>query len=512
MTRFSTLALLYMAALLLELALRLTYPRFTIGVFLLVALMVRRGITPAGFFLFLAATTSHFVLIQFPDVANHVNLSIYCNVVLMVGIGYAWIRKVRFPTDEDTFDLVRPLLQTGLVLVYAVAGFHKLNVDFLDAEVSCTRTILSRLSAMSKSELVGLPAALVLAAGILAAGYWLFSRSRWRRHLPVVGAAGGTAVVAFAALVALGRAPGFASPGIRTGILVMSVVIVIWELGGGILLAVPRFQAAVLAFSWAMHATLALVSFVDFGALALALLFTFVPRPWFDQLNRPVHLPVLNRSVHGVHLYFVINILTVAVGYHRPLVAGLLFNLAALVFLWPLVATAVASAPRPAWIGVPLMSRVAPRWMMVFPAVLLLHGLTAYLGLRTVGNFSMYSNLRTEGARSNHLLLGSNPLKIWGYQEDVVEFTRVVDMKATAGRQNHPVLGHRLPVVEFRKLIYDLTEAGATIAMTFEYRGTVYSTPDIVNDPVWRVRARDWEMVLMGFRIIQSEGPNQCRW
>lgn len=59
----------------------------------------------------------------------------------------------------------------------------------------------------------------------------------------------------------------------------MAVIVIAWELLGGVLLAVPRAQAAVLAFSWTMHATLALIGFVDFGALALALLLTFVPGP-----------------------------------------------------------------------------------------------------------------------------------------------------------------------------------------------------------------------------------------
>jgi hypothetical protein len=73
--------------------------------------------------------------------------------------------------------------------------------------------------------------------------------------------------------------------------------------------------------------------------------------------------------------------------------------------------------------------------MFVFPVLLLLHGLTSYLGLRTAGNFSMFSNLRTEGARSNHLLLGGNPLKLWGYQEDVVRFIRIDDRRARIGYQ-----------------------------------------------------------------------------
>jgi hypothetical protein len=124
----------------------------------------------------------------------------------------------------------------------------------------------------------------------------------------------------------------------------------------------------------------------------------------------------------------------------------------------------------------------------------------------------MFSNLRTEGASSNHFLLGGNPLKLWSYQEDVVRFVDIDDRRARIGFQYQPLQGNHLPVVEFRKLIYAWTRAGSTVPMTFEYRGTIYSTEDIVNDPAWRRDSRDWEMVLLDFRVIQPDGPNRCRW
>lgn len=67
-----------------------------------------------------------------------------------------------------------------------------------------------------------------------------------------------------------------------------------------------------------------------------------------------------------------------------------------------------------------MLSASMPKFMAVFLIGLCCFGLMPYLGLRTAGTFSMFSNLRTEGPRSNHLLLATNPLKRWGYQEDVV--------------------------------------------------------------------------------------------
>lgn len=77
-----------MTALFLELAEKWTYPVFTLATLLLAALFVWTGITRVTFLIFLVVTTSHFLLVQFPDVANHVNVAIYCNVLMMAGMVY----------------------------------------------------------------------------------------------------------------------------------------------------------------------------------------------------------------------------------------------------------------------------------------------------------------------------------------------------------------------------------------------------------------------------------------
>jgi hypothetical protein len=296
-------------------------------------------------------------------------------------------------------------------------------------------------------------------------------------------------------------------------ILTMVVTVILWELVGGPLLAFPRIQLPLLALSWGMHSTLALIGFVDFAALAFALLFAFIPPPYVSLLNTRLRVPFLGRSLHRAHLYFAICVVGgIVSGLYNRLAAGIVFNLAALVFIWPLLSTLAAPPPRPAWTGVPISSRMTPRWMFIFPVILLLYGMTSYMGLRTAGNFSMFSNLRTEGPASNHFLLRNNPLKLWNYQEDVVSFIDIDDRRARIGYQYQRLKGNQLPVVEFRKLIYAWTRAEVTVPMTFEYRGRVYTTEDIVNEPAWRRDARDWEMVLMDFRVIQPSGPNRCRW
>ena len=266
-----------------------------------------------------------------------------------------------------------------------------------------------------------------------------------------------------------------------------------------------------------MHAVLAMIGFADFSVLAFSLLFTFIPSSYYQVINSYVNLRFPRLRIHRAHAYFMINFLGNLLGaillgglltgthiQYSDQVSGLSFVLAALILTWPILSMVFSSSRRPVWGGVPVLNRHMPKFMFVFLVLLFLYGMTPYLGLRTTGNFTMFSNLRTEGTFSNHLLLRSNPIKVWGYQEDVVRLREIRGARWLEGKS--------LPVVEFRKRIYEWTQAGRTVPLELEYRGEIYSTEDIVKDPVWRTEKRNWEMMLLDFRAIQPEGPNQCSW
>lgn len=511
MKPFATFALLYMTAIFLELSEKWRHPGFTAALLGLVVVLLVTRLTRVTFLVFLAVTTAHFVGVQFPDVANHVNLMIYCNVVMMTAIGYSLVRPGAVRSDDDWFVLVRPILQVTLILVYFLAGFHKLNADFVNPDVSCVRSTLQSLWTMVRGRVVGVPTVALLVVGTGAVAYGLFRGSPLRRQLPRLGVA--ALAVTLLVVVALSAPTGGAlSPTSPWVVLPMVALIILWEVVGGPMLAVPALQLPVMVFSWAMHASLALINFVDFGSLALALLFTFVPPAYQELVGERVRVPLIRRLVPRPILYFALCVVVGLVNARSRVGAGLLFNGAALILLWPMLAAFLGRRPRPAWPGVPLASPLTPRWLFVFPVLLVLHASTSYVGLRTAGNFSMFSNLRTEGERSNHFLLARNPLKVWGYQEDAVRFLQIDDRQANIGYQYQRLQGQSLPVVEFRKLVYLWTRAGRTVPMTIEYQGAVYSTADIVHEPAWRTMRRDWEMRLLDFRSIQSDAPNRCRW
>jgi hypothetical protein len=389
--------------------------------------------------------------------------------------------------------------------------------------------MLGKVVSMMRSQILGVPVALVLAAGVLfivwklIGGARFFARGSWPSTMLLILCVGGVLCGALIVTVEprLGN-PADHYPWVVVGNMVF---VILWELIGGLLLTVPRFQPVILPVALTMHAVLAMIGFIAFGALAFALLFAFIPPNYLRILDSQANLRFRGLLVHRAHVYFVINVLGEILTfihiniYPLPditLVTAMLLNLAVLVLIWPILSAIFTRARRPVWGGVPVLNRRMPKFMFVFVVFLFLYGMTPYFGLRTAGNFSMFSNLRTEENSANHLLLGSNPMKVWGYQEDAVRITAIDD---DFGEDIHgypkSLRVKKLPVVEFRKWIHEWTRAGQAVPLVFKYRGELHETKDITKDPAWRTEERNWEMVLMDFRPIQPgepNRPNRCRW
>ena len=517
----SIFAILYMVSFLCEMTEKWLYPSFAWFFLILINILIFTRITRLKFLIFLVSSTAYILFFRFPEVANHVNLFLILNFALITGLLCSGRRTT---TDHPYFETIQPLLRTGLALVYILAGFHKLNQDFFNPEVSCAgRLLLFRFGPLLTSTVLGIPTVLfiVVGLGIVVGRLWgnaypdLIHRKRLLLSIIMLFF---TVLLGGVLITAHNQLPLT----LRTiTVLSMACLVIVWELLGGALLAVTQLQGPILLFSWMMHASLALIGFVDFGALAFALLFAFVPPAYLKRFNQDSHLQVGAYQFHRVYAYVGILILGgMLAGLHYRLdidlgdikfLSGFLFNLAATIVLWPIFKVLFSSQHIP-WQGVPLWTKQVPPFMGLFTLLILFHGMTPYLGLRTAGNFSMFSNLSTEGSVSNHLLLSSNPLKFWGYQEDVVEVIDIDDKAAKIGHKYRPLKGYRLPVVEFQKLIHKWKKANYTVPIMFVHNNTVYLSQDITQDPTWGTPRSTWETYLMDFRIIQPQGPIECRW
>lgn len=139
--------------------------------------------------------------------------------------------------------------------------------------------------------------------------------------------------------------------------------------------------------------------------------------------------------------------------------------------------------------------------LMVMPVVFFLNGACPYLGLKTETSFAMYSNLRTEGGRSNHLLSPAD-VAPFRFQEDLVE---IID-SSDAGLRGIANSGMFLTWFDLRRRAW----MSPSMSLTFARNGqmivvdSVHDRPDLVPPVSW------WAGRLMPFRPVEQTGPRRC--
>ena len=158
--------------------------------------------------------------------------------------------------------------------------------------------------------------------------------------------------------------------------------------------------------------------------------------------------------------------------------------------------------------ALPLRFRLTP-FSILLAIVLFFNGLSPYLGIKTTTSFSMYSNLRTEGGKSNHWIIPKKAIQIVHYQDDLVEITQ----------SNYPPFQEliderwRIPFVQFQFMLAEARDGGIRdIAVTFRRGGAIYTStaaerdPELAIMPPWIVRK------VSDFRKVPPEGENRPQW
>ncbi len=360
----------------------------------------------------------------------------------------------------------RPIGLT-LLVVYLFTVFHKLNSSFFDPVNSCAGDLLRQAFGMNGLGRPELPPGAVLAAAV------------------------GTVLVEAAILL---------------------------------LLAVPRLRCWGLLLGVGFHAVLAPASFWDFATVVYALYVLLIPTRVFARLAprfgaaRRVAL-----AAFAAHLAISLGISSSGADttpFDLPWHTVQLVTWYAVVapLMIPLLRACLAERPRrhrpdTAWPG----WRCRPAALLVVPLLAFLVGATPYLGLKTVANFSMFSNLRTEQDSTNHLLSGVSVLQIADYQRDTVTVASV-ELSGSSGARK-PRWLRELPYVvlpwqELRRTVALWRVDGVAGARLEYLRGGEWiSVTDAVSDPVLAAPMPWWERHLLSFRAINSgAGAGHCRW
>lgn len=403
-----------------------------------------------------------------PDLDNNLMVTLFFHIPLLCAIAFEVILNFRRLDGEEVFQSLKPLLRYLVAIIYCFAGFHKLNSDFLNPSVSCSRWALETIGRTYLGHSVAL----------------------------------GPGMVRLASMGAL-----------------------ILELGGGLLLFIETLQTTGVCLVLAIHFTVCLLDFTDFAAIMVAGLFAFVSEDFWTwlsqdgQWDRKAGVPKLVSVYAGIQIAVALMMVFTrffSLSYRRIFIARALIYLAGLAALaWG--AIRFRTTGRGPVCGASMSRNQFHAHQWAFVGLLAYQGMTPYLGLGTTGTFSMFSNLTTENGRSNHLLIGPGALRFWPLQDDIV-WIRTIDPRVQYdyARQSsrEPLSGQGLPAIEFRKAVRKWRLRGLRhIQVEYTYHGTNFVSRDITRDPAWNFPERSLAMEALSFRPVQQDGSaNRCRW
>ncbi len=287
---------------------------------------------------------------QFPRMTNHSNLAIFVSVAISILL----VIKLLRPSLKIPPNLVSYTFRVSLIAIYFYSGFHKLNADFFNADVSCANFINQY-------------------------NYKTFFGTNWN-----------------------------VSPGIST-FLQYGTIFMEMLLPFGLLWHKTRKFTAILLLCFHFYLSYnELASFSSFAAfIILGCLIDFSGQP----LNKKnlyalkIYLGITLFTI-GIcpFLFFILKQSAIKIIY----VSG--YNLAYLIFFFMFFrnyAGQISTFKRNYFL--------LPGTCFLFISF---WTLKTYAGLGNSANLTMYSNLMTEKSRSNHFLIDTKKTKLFNLEEN----------------------------------------------------------------------------------------------
>jgi hypothetical protein len=290
------------------------------------------------------------------------------------------------------------------------------------------------------------------------------------------------------------------------------------------LLAPRRTRLLGVALAAGFHFVLGFL-YTGFSATLLAWFALFVPAATLADVDGAA----LRRRAGGALAGFagVWGALQLAPGETRLSAEGLawlLYGLFWLAVLAPCLRNPAAPDPPPAF-AVPYPA------LLALPLLVLANGANPYLGLKNVQAFSMFSNLRTEGGASNHLLIPA-AWQLFDWQRDLVTIHSSSDgvlaeltearryihfFSTTVHPTGHPALDGppprwRLPFVALRARVAHFAREGRTgLRLRFERGGVIREVENAEADP--ELSGQPWLVGKLFLLRAVPEGPRGlCMW
>ncbi|MCJ2188401.1 thiol-disulfide oxidoreductase [Novosphingobium beihaiensis] len=402
----------------------------------------------------LALVTTILYLVRLPVASNNKTITTAFDLSLLVCAGYLYAKGTL--DRSRLYELIRMPARLLLATMYFYGIYHKINTDFLDPTVSCA---------------VGLYKPLAAPFGV-------------EDNL-------------------IGRYAAIWATFVIEGIAIVSLFWRKWFAVGLVVALVFHYIIPISAYSW----------YMDFSSLVFALYMLTMPREASAKVYELTYTWVVMplRDTFGrigviapaVALLFLATSLVLMLTLAHPGRPALMLLHSIFILIWAVVGGAAmtvmvfaamhylpykGSAPAP-----------APRWTWIIPVLFFVSCLSPYVGLKTESSINMFSNLRTEGGTTNHLMF-SKPPYLFSYQSEVVKVTDSSSpslRKSAAQGQLHILFA-----------VEEYMRRHPNQWVTYVMNGKTYSHQTAANLPA---NSASWlERKLLIFKTVDPVSPKVC--
>ena len=400
--------------------------------------------------------------IKMPAVSNHWVFTAIANLTILQAIIYLAAKNKTFSINKD--ELLRtfaPVVRIELLILYFYVVFHKLNSDFFSPATSCATDFV--VSQISFAHLPQSPNILALGAYFTVVVEALIPIMLCFRKTRDYGVLIG---LLFHCVIAYNPINGFYD--------FSSVIFASY-----ILFTTEAFAQQTCKVYSSMLARIRILKekYATFTFKKLAVILAFA----------------------GACLAFIAVIIYLKPkDYFRDIIWSA-FSLAAIgLFLVYMTKKKPAEAQiKVSFFSVPSFA------FLLFPVLIFLNGFSPYLGLKTENSFAMFSNLRTEGGKTNHFIVPIST-QIFDYQKDLIEVISSSDprLEEIAKKQQLVVC------FEFKNLMsYFKPDRVEYIRGGKRYvyeKGNKATYGDLLQ------RNPKWQRAIMNFRNINKYDPQPC--
>ena len=409
---------------------------------------------------------------KWPFVVNHILVESIINATVLGAIGLTLLRRRKSLSMDDgfreeVFQRFSPVLCGVLVLLYWFAVIAKMNTDFINADVSCVVAMyddmLRRFPFLPNNTMAhNATIIMVLVIELIIPLCLTFRRTRWE----------------------------------------------------AILIGLP------------FHVILGLLGHRTFSAFAFSLYVLLcidgikpilgICSHWLTERTSARSRGVAYSIVCGAVVATITSLIVLELGGHfRTKIAGVgIYQVPWLIWLgWSLLVSIACSAGiywsnfrrKTETLSAQPTSRPGLLWATI-PLIVLM-GLSQYIGLKTETCFTMYSNLRTEGEWNNHLFMPAIRLGTW--QDDLVNIVAT----------DHPELqeyieqNDLITFFELRRII-SATSCSMPFYLDYERSGTsqylAFSDNQLTQSESWGKHSQLLGKLLY-FRPVPTDECVPCR-